>query len=88
MRFFQLTAKACLTVGYASECEEAIVTVTKEKRAVPEVLDRLSLGVQQSLNSLDDGIAVGQEEVKEFDVGLKRHRTTTRSGGPLYWHEQ
>ena len=59
-------------MGDTRECEEAIFKVTRETGPVPEKFDRLSLGVQHSLYSLDDVIAMGQEEVEEFDVGLKR----------------
>ena len=38
-----------------------------------QVLDRFSLGVQHSLDALDDVIAMGQEELEKFDVCRKRH---------------
>ena len=72
MRFFQLTSKMRLAVGDARECEEAILKVTRQKRTVLEVFDWLSLGVQYSLYSLDDVIAMGQEEAEEFDMRLKQ----------------
>ena len=72
MRFFQLTSKMRLAVGDSRECEEAILKVTRQKRTVLEVFDWLSLGVQYSLDSLDDVIAMGQEEAEEFDMGLKQ----------------
>jgi len=62
MGFFQLPSKAKLVGGDASECEEAFLEVTREKAAVSQVLDRLSLGVQHTLYSLDDFIAMGQEQ--------------------------
>src|SRR4030095_628337 len=37
-----------------------------------QIWDRLSLGVQQPLYSLDDFIAVGKEQLKKFDVRVKR----------------
>ena len=84
MRFFQLTSKTRLAVGDASEREEAILKVTRQKGTVLQVLDRLSLGVQQPLYSLDDFIAMGQEELEKFDMCLKRHLARTRSGRPLF----
>ena len=80
MRFFQLTSKTRLVAGDASEREEAIPKVTRQKGTVLQVLDRLSLGVQQPLDSLDDFIAMGQEELEKFDMCLKRHLARTRSG--------
>jgi hypothetical protein len=58
--------------------------VTRQKGAVLQVLDRLSLGVQESLYSLDDVSATGQEELEKFDVCLKRHRARRRPGRPLF----
>ena len=80
MRLFQLTSETRLGVGHSSECEEAILEVTRQKGAVSQVFDRLSLGVQHSLYSLDDVIAMGQEELEKFDVCLKRHLVEMRSG--------
>src|SRR4030095_3816589 len=68
IRFFQCPYKARLVAGYASECEEAILKVTRQKGTVLQVLDRLSLGVQQPLYSLDDFIAMGQEQSEKFDI--------------------
>jgi hypothetical protein len=48
--------------------------MVRQKGTVPPVLDRLSLGVQHSLYPLDDVVSASQEEVEEFDVGLKLHR--------------
>jgi hypothetical protein len=42
------------------------------------------LGVQQPLYSLDDVIAMGQEELEKLDVGLKRNQDNTRSGWPPF----
>jgi len=61
MRFLQLASETRLVAGESIECEEAILKVTREKGNVLEVLDRLALGVQQPLYSLDDFIAMGQE---------------------------
>jgi hypothetical protein len=85
MRFFQLTSKTRLAVGDTREREEAILEVTKQKGIVLQVFDRLSLSVQYSLYSLDDVIAMGQEELEKFDMCLKRHLATTRrSGWPFF----
>ncbi len=84
MRFFQLTSQTRLAVGDPSDCEEAILKVTRQKGTVLQVLDRLSLGVQHPLYSLDDVIAMGQEELEKFDMCLKRHLARTRSRWPLF----
>ena len=73
MRFFQLTFKMRLLAGDAGDCEKAILEVTRQERPVLQILDRLSLGVQQPLDSLDDFIAMGEEELEQFDVGVERH---------------
>lgn len=77
MRFFQLTSKARLVVGDRSECEEAIHKVTGQNGTVLQVLHRLSLGVQQALDSLDDFFAMSQEQSHKLDMLLKRHRAKT-----------
>ncbi len=66
MRFFQLTSKTRLALGDPDE--EAIVQVTRQKGTVLQVFDRPPLGVQQSLYSLDDFIAMGKEELEKFDM--------------------
>jgi hypothetical protein len=40
MRFLQLTSKTRLIVGDPGECEEAIFEVTRQERAVLQVLER------------------------------------------------
>ena len=80
MRVFQLASQTRLALGHASACEEAILNLTRQKVAIPEVFDRLPLGVQHPLQAFDDRIAMGQEELKKFDVCLKRHVGGTRSG--------
>src|SRR5687768_8009825 len=84
MRLFQLTSETRLVAGDASECEEAILKETRQKGTVLQILDRLSLGVQQPLYSLDDFIATGQEQVEKFDMRVKRHLTRTLCGWPLF----
>src|SRR5262249_34203918 len=73
MSFFQLTSKTRLVPSDASDCEEAILKVTRQKGTVLQVLDRLSLGVQQRLYSLDDFFAMGQEQLEKFDMRVKQH---------------
>ena len=73
VRFLQSTSKMRLVAGRATDCEEAILEVTRQKGSILQVLARLSLGVQQSLDSLDDFIAMGEEELEQFDVGVERH---------------
>jgi hypothetical protein len=68
-----------LSVGDPVEWEEAILEVTRQKRAVLQVRDRLSLGVQNPLYALDDLIAMGEEELEEFDMCLEWHLGRTRS---------
>ena len=71
-RFFQLASeRKMVTDGRGSE--EAILEVAGEEGTVLEVLDRPSLGVQHSLNSLDDLIAVGQERLEKLDMRRKRY---------------
>jgi hypothetical protein len=82
MCFFQLTAQARLAMGDPDE--ETILEVTREKETVVKVFRRLSLRVQQPLYSLDDVIAMGQEELEKLDVCLKRHLDHTRSGWPPF----
>ena len=77
MRFRQLTPETGLVAGDAGEREEAILEVTGQKGTVLQVLDRLALGVQQPLYSLDDSIAMGQKQLKKFDVRVKRHLVRT-----------
>ena len=81
MRFLQLTSKTRLVVGDPSEREETILKVTRQKGTILQVLDRLSLGVQHPLYSLDDFIATGQEQLEKFDMRLKRHLSRA---GPLF----
>ena len=84
MRFFQLASKARLVACDAGECEEAILEVTRKDGPSLQILDRLSLGVQQLLYFLDDFIAMGQEQQKQFDVSLKRHLARTLCGRALF----
>src|SRR5215831_4893870 len=84
MRFLQLTSETRLTVRHAGECEEAILEVTGQKRAVLLVVNRFSLRVQQALYALDDLVATAHEELEKFDVRLERHLAETRSGRPLF----
>jgi hypothetical protein len=81
VRFFQLTSKARLARGDPSEREEAILEVTRQKGTVLLIFDRLSLGVQQPLYSVDDVITMGQEELEKFDMCLKRHVARERHDG-------
>jgi len=85
VRLVQLTSQARLAVSDPAEREEAILEVSKQLRAVSQVLWRFSLSVQQSLDAFDDVIAVGQEEVEKFDVGLKREGGLARTlSWPLF----
>ena len=84
MRFLQLTSKTRLGVSDRRECEEAILKVTRQKGSILQIVDRLSLGVQYPLYSLDDVSAMGQEELEKFDIRLKWHLARTRSGWPLF----
>src|SRR5687767_7066598 len=84
MRFFQLASQTRLAVGDPSQCEKAILEVTRQKGTVSPIFDRLSLGVQHPLYSVDDVTAMGQEELEKFDVRLKRHLARTRSGWPVF----
>src|SRR5688572_21259396 len=70
MRFFRLTSRTRLAVGDPNE--EAILEVTRQNGTVSQIFVRFSLGVQQSLYSLDDVIAMGQEELEKFDRSEER----------------
>jgi hypothetical protein len=74
MSFFQLTSQARLALGGPNV--EAVLKVPRQKGAVSQVFERLSLGVQYSLYSLDDVIAMGQKELQKFEMCLKRHQVT------------
>jgi hypothetical protein len=84
MRFVQLASKTRWVVGDSGECEKAIVEVTRQKGSVLQVLARLSLGVQQPLNFLDDVIATGQEQLEKLDMRLKRHLAKWVRGWALF----
>ena len=84
MRSFQLTSKKRLVACDTSECEEAILKVTGQKSTVSQVWDRLSLGVQQPLNSLDDFIAICQEQLEKFDMRVNRRLARTLCGRALF----
>jgi hypothetical protein len=73
MGFFQLTFKARLVVGDVGKSEEAILNVTRQKTGVLQVLDRLSLGIQQPFYFLDNFITMGQEHLEKFDMCVERH---------------
>ena len=54
----------------------------RQKGAVSQVFERFSLGVQYTLYSLDDVIAMGQEELQKFEMCLKRHRFADHDAPP------
>jgi hypothetical protein len=82
MRFFQLTPKTRLAVGDPWEREEAILETTRQEGTILKVFERPSLGVQYPLYSLDDFIALGQEELEKFDLCLKGHLQYCGLGPP------
>jgi hypothetical protein len=84
MRLLQLTSKTRLVAGDASECEETILKLTRQKGTVLRIFGRLSLGVQQPLYLLDDFIAMGQEQLEKFDVRVKRQMARTSCSWPLF----
>jgi hypothetical protein len=63
--------------------EEAILNATGQQGTVVQVFDRPSLCVQQRLDSLDDGVAMSEEELEQFDVCRKRHMTTGHRRAPV-----
>ena len=65
---FQLTSQAPLTLADPGECEEAILEVTRQNRTVLLIGERLSLSVQHDLDSLDNLVPMGEEEMEQFDV--------------------
>src|SRR5262245_30903955 len=79
MRAFQLASKTRLALRNPSACEETILDMTRQHGTVSEIFNRLPLGVQHALQAFDDLVAMGQEELKQFDMCLKRHVGGTRS---------
>jgi hypothetical protein len=75
MRFFQLAPEKFLAGGGRSASKEAILEMAGQKRVVLQIPDRLSLGVQNGLNALDDIFAMRQKQSQQLDVRLKRLRT-------------
>jgi hypothetical protein len=84
MRALQLTPEARLAGGDLRAREEAVLEVMRQQRTVLQVFDRLPLGVQDPLDSLDDGVAMGQEEVEQLDMCRERHTSDRRSGRALF----
>jgi hypothetical protein len=79
-----LTSEARLALGDPREREEAVLEVTRQQGTVLQVFDRLSLGVQYPLDSLDDVVATRQEEFEKFEMGLKWHLAKTQPGRPFF----
>jgi hypothetical protein len=73
MRFVQLAPE--MTGSHRNACKEAILEMAGQKRLILQVLDRLSLGVQNGLYALDDIFAMRQKQSQQLDVYLKRHLT-------------
>jgi hypothetical protein len=73
MRLLQLTPQTRLVVGDGCECEKTVLKMPGQKRTILQVGNRLSLSGQQSLYSVDDFIAVGQEQLEQFDMRPERH---------------
>jgi hypothetical protein len=71
MRFLQPAPQTRLVVSGTDE--ETVFEVAGEQGSVLQVLDGLSLGVQQRLDALDDLIATRKEELKKLDVALEGH---------------
>jgi hypothetical protein len=55
-------------VGEPGEREEGIFEVARQTRAVLQVFSRLALSVEQVLYSLDEVVAMGEEELEKLDV--------------------
>ena len=53
---------------------------------VLQVLDRLSLGVQNDLYALDDIFAMRQKQSQQLDVGLKRRTFPSRCAPAMNLH--
>ena len=75
MRFFQLASETSLAGRDRSAGKEAILEMPGQKRLVPQVLDRLSLGVQNGLYAVDDIFATRQKQSQQLNVCQKRHLT-------------
>ena len=76
MHFFQLASETSLAGRGHSACKEAILEMAGQKRPVLQVLDRLSLGVQNGLYVLDDFFAMRKKKSQQLDVCLKRRQLT------------
>jgi hypothetical protein len=46
-------------------------------RSVLQILVWLALSIQQLLDAFDDLLAVGQEQLQQFDMRLERHLANT-----------
>jgi hypothetical protein len=57
----------------AGKHEEAVFEETGQAEPVPRIFGGPSPGVQQPLDAIDDVVATLEEEVKEFDVAVKRY---------------
>ena len=75
MRFFKLASETFLAGGDRSTCKEAILEMPGQERLVLQVPDRLSLGVQNGLYTVDDISAMREKQSQQLDVCLKRHFT-------------
>ena len=79
MRFFQLASEMFLAGTGRRACKEAILEIAGQKRVVLQITDRLLLGVENSLYTLDDIFAMRQKKSQQLDVGLKRYLTKRRA---------
>ena len=70
MRLFQ----ACEAVAgaYCSVFKEAILEMTGQKNPVLPILDRLSLRIENGLDTLDDLFPMRQKKSQQLDVCRKR----------------
>src|SRR5262249_31262635 len=71
MCLFQLAFQAGLVGGDRSASKEAVPEKTGQNRSGLQVLDRLSLGVQDGLYALDDIFAMRYKKPQQVDMCLK-----------------
>jgi hypothetical protein len=80
VRGFQLTPETRLAAGHPGQGKEAVLEEIGQQNIVLQILDRLALGVQHPLYSLDDVTAMVEEELEQLEMCLERHLPRTRSG--------
>jgi hypothetical protein len=63
--------------SHRRQCEKAILEAPRQIAMVLQGLGGLSLGIQLALYSLDDFVAIDQEQLQKRGMRLKRYVATT-----------